>query len=134
GSSLDALLRLEDATKKELLRNDDAVGDDDLRIEWTAPADGTYRILVSDMKDQGDQNALYRLSVEKAPPTITASVAASEFKLMAGKSIPIKLTINRLNGHTANLIATAADLPPSVTATAAPIPEKGGEITLTLSA
>jgi len=134
GSSLDVLLRLEDATKKELLRNDDAVGDGDLRVEWTPPADGNYRVLISDLKHQGDKNAIYRLSVEKALPAITATVAAGEFKLMAGKSIPIKLNTNRLNGHSGNLIATAADLPASITSTAAPIPEKGGEITINLSA
>jgi hypothetical protein len=134
GSSLDALLRLEDATKKELLRNDDVVGDGDLRVEWTAPADGAYRIFVSDIKHQGDKNAIYRLSVEKALPAITATMAANEIKVMAGKSSPIKLNTARLNGHAVNLIATAADLPTSITATAAPIGEKGGEIAITLSA
>jgi len=134
GSSLDALLRLEDSSKKELLRNDDAVGDGDLRVEWTPPDDGAYRILISDLKHQGDKNAIYRLSVEKALPAIAATIAANEFKVMAGKTISIKLSTNRVNGHTASLIATAADLPASITATSAPIPEKGGEITITLSA
>ena len=66
GSSLDALLRLEDSAQKELLRNDDTVGDGDLRVEWSPPADGIYRSIVTDLKRQGDKNALYRLS-EKGP-------------------------------------------------------------------
>jgi len=134
GSSLDALLRLEDATKKEILRNDDVVGDGDLRVEWTPPADGTYRTLISDLKHQGDKNAIYRLSVEKALPAVTVTIAASDIKVMAGKSTPIKLATARLNGHAVNLIATAADLPPFIIASATTVPEKGGEITITLSA
>jgi hypothetical protein len=134
GSPLDALLRLEDSAQKELLRNEDSIGDGDLRVEWTAPADGKYRLIISDLKRQGNKDAIYRLSVEKALPAITATMAAHELKLMAGKSIPLKATITRLNGHTAPVIATLADLPPTLTATSAAITDKGGEITITLTA
>ena len=53
---------------------------------------------------------------------------------MAGKSVPVKLNVTRLNGHVGGLIATATDLPPSVTANSAAVGEKGGELTITLSA
>jgi hypothetical protein len=134
GSSLDALLRLEDATQKELLRNEDSIGDGDLRVEWTAPADGKFRVIISDLKRQGSKDAFYRLSLEKAQPAVTATVAAHELKLMAGKTAQIKLNVTRLNGHAANLVALATDLPPGVTSSSAAIGEKGGEVTLTLTA
>lgn len=134
GSALDALLRLEDASGKELLRNEDSIGDGDLRVEWNPPADGKYRLIISDMKRVGSKEAIYRFSVEKPAPAITATVAASDFKVKAGTSIPIKATVARLNGQNAPLLATLADLPPSLTATASAVGDKGGEITITLTA
>jgi hypothetical protein len=134
GSALDALLRLEEASQKELLRNEDSIGDGDLRVEWMPPADGKYRIIVSDLKRQGSKEAFYRLSLEKAQAAVTATVAASEYKVMAGKSVPIKINVNRQNGHAASLLAVATDLPASITSSSAAIPEKGGEVTITLTA
>jgi len=53
---------------------------------------------------------------------------------MAGKSVAIKLNVNRLNGHVAGLVAIATDLPPGLSASSAAISDKGGEVTITLSA
>jgi hypothetical protein len=134
GSPLDALLRLEDSTGKELLRSDDTVGDDDIKIDWNPPADGTYRAIVSDMKRQGGKDHLYRVSAQKPSPAISATVSAQEFRVMPGKTVAIKITSTRLNGHQAPLVALAADLSPGLTSTTAPIPEKSGEIEITLTA
>ncbi|HEV8379145.1 MAG TPA: PPC domain-containing protein [Tepidisphaeraceae bacterium] len=134
GSSLDALLRLEDSAQKELLRNDDSIGDGDLRVEWSPPADGKYRAMISDMKRQGSQDAIYRFSVEKAMPSIAATVAGHEFKVMAGKTVAIKANINRLNGHTGGILITGTDLPPAITSSSGAVGDKGGEVTITLSA
>jgi hypothetical protein len=134
GSSLDALLRIEDEAKKELLRNEDSIGDGDLRVEWTAPADGKYRLIVSDLKRQGSKDAIYRLSAQIAQPSISATVANHELKLKAGQSTVVKVNVARLNGHAAPLVALATDLPAGVTSSSATVGEKGGEVSITLSA
>ncbi|HEV8292814.1 MAG TPA: hypothetical protein VGP94_12860, partial [Tepidisphaeraceae bacterium] len=110
------------------------IGDGDLRVEWTPPADGKYRAILSDLKRQGNKDAIYRFSVEKALPSIAATVAGHEFKVMAGKTVAIKANINRLNGHSGGLVATATDLPPSITASSAAVGDKSGELAITLSA
>ena len=86
------------------------------------------------MKRQGSNDSVYRLSVEIAQPTVSATLAAHQVILKAGQSIPIKLNVNRLNGHSAPLIATATDLAASITATSAQVSEKCGELIITLSA
>jgi hypothetical protein len=134
GSSLDALLRLEDSAQKELLRNDDSVGDGDLRVEWNPPADGAYRAIIGDMKRQGNKDSTYRLAIEKALPGITAAVAGHEFRVMAGKTTSIKVNVSRLNGHSGGLIVVAADLPIGVSAGSAAVGEKGGEVTIDVAA
>ncbi len=134
GSSLDALLRLEDSAQKELLRNDDSVGDGDLRVEWSPPADGTYRAIIGDIKRAGNKDSIYRLAIEKAVPAISAAVGGHEFRVMAGKTTSIKVNVNRLNGHSGGLIVVAADLPPGVGAGSAAVGEKAGEVTIDLAA
>jgi len=82
---------------------------------------------------QGAKDATYA-SREKALPAIAATVAGHEFKVVAGKSAAIKLNVNGLNGHVAGLVAIATDLPPNLSASSAAISDKGGEVTITLSA
>jgi hypothetical protein len=134
GSPLDALLRLEDAAQKELLRLDDPVGDGDLRNEWAAPADGNFRLIVADMKRQGSTDAIYRLSVQRPVPAITATVVGHEFRVMPGKTVGIKLNVGRLHGHSAALVALAADLPPGVVSSSGTLPDKGAEVEIVLAA
>src|SRR6185436_3691274 len=101
---------------------------------WTPPADGKYRLIISDLKRQGSKDSIYRLSVAKAQAAVAATLAAHELRLKAGQSIPIKIAVARLNGDAANLVALATDLPASVTSSSAAVGEKGGEITINISA
>jgi uncharacterized protein (DUF362 family) len=52
---------------------------------------------------------------------------------MPGKTVSVKLNVNRKDGHTGGLIAVATGLPDGVTATSAEVPAKGGDVTLTLT-
>ncbi len=44
---VDSFLRIEDATGKELAKDDDSGGDHNARIQFECPADGTYRIVAT---------------------------------------------------------------------------------------
>jgi hypothetical protein len=133
-SPMDAVLRLEDESGKELANNDDRGPAGDSRLDWTAPADGVYRVVVSDRFAKGGDEYVYRLSLGAPRPGVIATVDADEYRVAAGKTVSIKLKVSRAGGYATDLVAVATGLPPGVTATAAEVPEKAGDVTLTLTA
>ena len=133
-SPLDVVVRVEDASGKTLAEDDDKGGGSDARVEWTAPSDGIYRVVVSDRYRAGGAEYVYRLELRPAEVVgVTATLDADAYRVDAGKSATVKVTVNRGEG-TGALVAVATGLPAGVTCTAADVPEKGGEVTLTLSA
>ena len=133
GSPLDAWLRLEGADGKELAKNDDA-GSRDPRLTWTAPADGTFTVVLGDLTHRGGDEFLYRIAINEAAPAISGSVAAHAYAVGAGKTAEIKATVKRVHGHKAAVELAAINLPSGGTAAAVEVPEKGGEATLKLVA
>jgi serine protease Do len=61
--AFDAFLRLEDASGKKLAEDDDSGGDQNARIVFTAPQDGTYRIIATSFEQQGMGN--YTLTIRE---------------------------------------------------------------------
>jgi len=134
-SPLDAVLKLYDSSGKLIASNDDPPGPShDPHLDWDAPQDGTFTVAITDLFGKGGPEYLYRLEIKRRLPEIQAAPDADAYLLAPGKTTPIKLQINRRNGHAAPLIAAAINLPTGVTATSAQIPAKGGEVTLTLMA
>ena len=138
-SPMDAVLRVEDEAGKTLATNDDARGDlhgtgGDARLEWAAPGDGVYRAVVGDLYGNGGDAHVYRLSLRRTAPSFAATVDADEYRVAPGKTVAVKVNVSRAGGDGTKLVAVATGLPPGVTATAAEVPDKGGDVTLTLSA
>lgn len=134
-SPMDAVLRIEDEAGKQLASNDDERGKTgDARLEWTAPADGVFRAVVADLFGRGGHEYVYRLSLQPPAPGVVATADADAYRVAPGKSAAIKLTVSRTGGYAAPLVAVAVGLPPGVTAAAVEVPEKGGEVTLSLTA
>jgi hypothetical protein len=133
GSPLDAWLRVEGSDGKELGKNDDATSRDP-RLTWTAPADGTFTIVIGDLTHRGGDDYLYRLAVNEAAPAISGTVATHAFAVGAGKATEIKATIKRMHGYKVATELAALHWPAGVTAAPVDIPEKDGEVTLKLVA
>ena len=133
-SRFDPVLRVQDAAGKELARDDDGAGAGDARLEFAAPEDGTYRVVVSDLNRQGGEDFDYRLTVRKPVPEVTAVVAAHEVRVTPGKTAAVKVNVSRLHGHSDDVAVIAAGLPAGVTSSSASVPAKGGEVEVTLSA
>lgn len=134
-SPMDAVLRLQDDAGKELAANDDSRGQaGNARLDWTAPADGVYRAVVTDLYGNGGDEYVYRLALRTPVPGITATTDAEEYRVTPGKTVAIKVTVARQNGYAAGLVAVVVGLPTGVTATSAEVPDKGGEVALTLTA
>ena len=134
GSPLDAWLRIEDISGKELARNDDADGSRDPALEWKAPTNGTFAIRIGSLTHRGGEDFRYRLAVERVQPDYSAELSASSLTLTPGSTNDLKLKVKRLRGHTNELTASIRGLPAGVTAADVTVPEKGGDVTLQLIA
>jgi len=136
-SEMDPVLRLEDESGKVLAADDDGAGPPggDARLQWEAPADGVYRAVVADLSRRAGPGHVYRLSVStQGPSAAVATVDADEYRVAPGKPATVKVTVARPAGDSRSLVTVATGLPAGVAATSADVPEKGGEVSITLTA
>jgi hypothetical protein len=116
GSPLDPVIRIYDAAGK-LLReaDDDGRQSIDPDVEYTLPADGVFRVAVSDRYSHGGERYAYLLSIMETQHDFTLSVAADAFLLSGGKPLEIPVTIAR-SGFEGEIVIWAAGLPDGVSA------------------
>lgn len=134
GSPLDAWLKIETKDGKQLARADDTDGSRDPRLTWTAPSSGAFSVAVGDVTHHGGPDFRYQLRIAEATPTIAGTAANHSIVVAAGKTGEIKATVKGANGFKAKLKLAAKNLPAGVSAEEIDVPEKGGEITLKLTA
>ncbi len=115
GFPLDSWLKVEDASGKELARNDDAASADP-RLDWTAPQDGTYFAAVGNLIHTGGTELRYRLQLQPSKPSLQVLLADHAYSVEPGKTNEIKVTLTRLQGFNASLRVHAEGLPPDVIA------------------
>jgi hypothetical protein len=116
GSPLDAFLRIEDASGKELARNDDAEGSRDPSLEWKASTNGTFNAVIGSLTHRGGPDYRYCLALDRALPNFRASLAANSLVVKPDSTNSLKFNVKRLRGHTNELVATLKDLPEGVNA------------------
>jgi len=132
GSPVDAWLAVENSAGKELTRNDDAEGSRDPALDWKAPEDGEFSLLVGALTRNAGPEQHYELAVRRAVPDWRAHLSASSLVAKAGATNELKLTVTRLCGFTNELKVAAQKLPEGVTCEPVLVPEKGGEVKLNL--
>ena len=132
GSDLDPWVKVEDSAGKELARNDDAEGSRDALLEWKAPADGGYNIVVGSVTHRGGAGWRYRLLAQKVAPDFRATVEENSFVLESTGTHDLKVSTKRLRGFTNELTITLESLPPGVTVEPVKVAEKGKDATLKL--
>ena len=119
GYPLDAVLLLTDADGKQLSRNDDqSRGQYDAKLDFTVPADGEYRVVISDLFGHGGLRYAYRLTAMTPRPDFVLSTAADKFVLTAGQPLKIPVTVTRQSGFGGEIAITAEGLPEAVSITA----------------
>ncbi len=134
GSEIDAWLKVRDPEGKELATNDDEGGSTEARLSWTVPADSTYTVAVGDLTQRGGRDFYYRLLIAPAVPAVSAATTSHSAKVEAGKAAELKVAVTLTNGFAPKLKLAAKNLPAGVTAEEKEVPEKGGEVTLSLAA
>ena len=134
GSPVDAWLAVENKDGKELTRNDDSDGSLDPALNWKAPEDGEFVIVVGSLTRNSGPEQFYELTVERAAADWRASLSASSLVAKAGTTNELKLTFTRLYGLTNAYQIAVSKLPESVTCEPVLVPEAGGEVKLNLVA
>jgi hypothetical protein len=129
GFPLDAWLRIEDASGKELVRNDDAGGADPV-LDWTSPETAEYRVVVGNLLQRGGQDQRYRLSLQRPKPVWSASMAESAWSLEPGKTNESKVTLTRRYGADMKLTVSVRGLPAGVRVDPVEVSEKADAATL----
>ena len=132
GSPVDAWLAVENSAGKELTRNDDADGSRDPALDWKAPEDGEFALVVGALTRNIGPEQYYELTVRRTAPDWRARLSANSLMVKAGTTNELKLTVTRLRGLTNELQVVAQKLPEGVTCEPALVPEKGGEAKLNL--
>ena len=126
-SALDPVLRVEDASGKQLASDDDSGERQDAKLDWTAPADGTYLLAVSDLIRSGSNAHFYRLEVDRITPSLNATFTPDRLVLEAGKNAETTVTISFVDGYEGSPAVVVRGLPEGVSAQI-PATEKGGAV------
>jgi hypothetical protein len=133
GSPLDAWLAIEseeDGKNKELTNKDDADNSRDPRIEWKAPADGTFYLAVGSKTHQGTTDCRYHLEIKALQPDYRVTTKADDLVMQGGTTNAFKIQLKRLRGFTNELVATVKGVPEGVSAAEVTLPAKDGEASL----
>lgn len=116
GSPVDAVLAIFDHEGKELARNDDRIGSTEAVLEFTVPADGDYRISVTDVSStSGTRAATYHMSVRNAVPDFRLNVADFLNAPIDGKAT-LAINVIRSGGFQDPVDISLSGLPTGVTA------------------
>jgi hypothetical protein len=137
GSPLDPVLRILDAAGTELARVDDVEASADAELAFNAPAEGEFRVMVSDLYGRGGWRYFYQLTAAAPQADFALSLAAESFTIGPGTPLEIPVTIARRHGFAEEIEVIIEGLPEAVSVAPArslPQGETSAAIKLTLTA
>lgn len=122
GSPLDLELSILGPDGKQVATADDLPATTDSLLLFAAPADGAYKIVISDKSGaSGNRQANYRLSIVPQQEDF-AFTMPTQLSLPLGAPLKLPISIVRLSGFKDALTFTFAGLPAGVTAPAVVVP------------
>ncbi|MHC5544186.1 PPC domain-containing protein, partial [Singulisphaera rosea] len=110
--------------------------DADPELTFSPPADGTYRVLVRDLNDEGGDDFVYRLDLTAPSPDFHLSLAEDRFTLEPGKSLSLRVNIQRRDGFNRPIEVRLEGFPAGVEATSVrsePTGDSSRKVSLTLT-
>ena len=139
-SPLDSVLKLTDASGKQLAFNDDhedkGAGLDthyaDSYLSAILPADGTYYVHLGDAQHQGGPEYAYRLRISPPRPDFALRVVPSSVSVRGGASVPLTVYAVRRDGLTNEITLSLQDAPVGFKLTGAKVPANQDQVRLTL--
>ncbi len=135
GSECDPVLRLIDSRGRPVVEADDVRGlGKDARIEWKAPADGTYRLQVADLHDRGGPTFGYVLLAEAAVPDFLLTCDPDKINVGPGGRVPVFVRLTRRHGFTGAVSLGWEGLPEGISASPLSIAPTMNEGVMVISA
>ncbi len=130
------IVTLEDADGKLVAQGSALEAPDhQCRFDWTAPAEGVYRVRVRDQQQgvRGGPEFLYRMSIRPADPDFSLSLTADFINVTQGAKGEVELIVRRSGGFTGPIDLAWSGLPAGVQIEPAQIPENQPRIKLSVS-
>ena len=114
-SPLDMELTVLDAQDKELARTDDIPGSTDAALYFQVPADGKYKLVVTDLSGlSGQKLSVYRMTIKAARPGFTLKVP--EFlNAPLGEKTKLPIKAIRIGGYKEPIHISLINLPSGIT-------------------
>jgi hypothetical protein len=106
----------------------------DSRLEFTAPATGTYFVQLTDTRGQSGPHYAYRLTVAAPDPDFDLFVTPTNPNVPRGGRVPVTVTAYRKDGLDAPIDVELTGLPQGLTATRGTILPGEATVALTLTA
>ncbi len=134
GSPLDLELQVLGPDGKQVATNDDEKGTTDASLSLAVPADGAYRVVVSDRSGKsGSRTANYRLSIEPPREDITITFP-TQLPIVIGTPAKLAIKVVRDGGFAGPIPLKIEGLPAGVTVPAdLAIPEKINDLVIDLT-
>jgi hypothetical protein len=118
GSNADPVLSIVNERGNALAEADDTFGKDP-RLEWSAPADGSFAIWVSDLHSRGGEAFGYVVLAEEAEPDFVLTCDPDKLSAGPGSRTPVFVKVERRAGFKETVRVEVEGLP--VGATASPL-------------
>jgi hypothetical protein len=141
-SPLDSVLKLTDASGKQIAFNDDhedkGAGLDthyaDSYLTANLPADGAFYVHIGDAQSQGGPEYGYRLRISPPRPDFELRVVPSSVSVRGGASVPLTVYALRRDGFTNEITLALQDAPEGFKLNGAKVPANQDQVRLTLLA
>jgi hypothetical protein len=140
-SPLDSVLKLTDASGKQLAFNDDhedkgaglTTHHADSYLAATLPADGAYYVTLGDAQDKGGPEYAYRLRISAPRPDFELRVAPSSINVRPGASSPLTVYALRKDGFAGEIKLSLKDAPADFGLSGGRVPAGQDQVRLTVT-
>ncbi|MBC8870029.1 MAG: peptidase [Planctomycetes bacterium] len=140
-SPLDSVLKLTDASGRQLAVNDDhedkgaglTTHHADSRLSVTIPENGLYYLHLGDTQHKGGAAYAYRLHINAQRPDFELRVVPASINAQAGTTVPITVYALRRDGFSDDIELELKDAPPGFTLSGAWVPANQDKVRLTLT-
>jgi len=142
GSDLDSLVRLIDGSGAVVAWNDDSPDAEaglithhaDSYVRAELPADGTYFVRLSDVRQHGGERHEYRLRLSAPRPDFGLRVTPSSLSIPAGRSAAVTVHVIRKDGFAGEVAISLVDAPAGYALAGGRVPAGRDSIRMTVTA